>query len=211
MKEEERARKREEKAGKRRRRSSTVIIPEIDIGSSDPAHTDEAAAGQEIYFQDGSHRESSGPRRTSRNADDGGGREQSSPGKFRSWFRTKFTRQKPASRDREDSDPGRSFMGGRALRSPEPSTGDAAPSSSMRDVALAGRISHPHLEQARARTPSRGDGSEAPLEREVSSGTDDPFEDARESISTRMTPPPQVGAKKSGSPTRDSRFVEMMD
>ena len=80
----------------------------------------------------------------------------------------------------------------------------------MRDTSLAARIRHPHLEEARSRTPSAGEGAGPPLEREVSSGTEELFEDARESVSPRGTST-RLAPVKSGSPTRDSRFVEMMD
>ena len=181
-------------------------MPDNDT-TPDPARDDEAAEKEQ---------QSGSSRRTSGNADGGGSKEQSfSPRKVKSWLRAKLTRQKPTAESRDVSELGKGFVGGHALHSPEPETGITVASPSTKGSALAGQIRHPHLEEARALTPNREDNGEAaqpPLEKEASSETNSSFEDARESMSPPLTPPRMVGAGNNGSsPTRDSRFVEMMD
>ena len=162
--------------------------------------------------------EDGGSHRPSQNPDDGGAKEQGlSPRKVKSWLRAKLTRQKPPSGNPSESELVKGFVGGRALRSPEPGAKNSPASLTTREAALAGRIRHPHLEEARPGTPgprnNEGD-AEPSCERETGSETDVSFEDARESISPppQKTPPRMIGAVNTGSsPTRDSRFVEMMD
>lgn len=187
MKEEERARKKAEKDEKRAARGSAVIAPRVDTGSGS-ARPDEAER-QEGF----------------------------SPGKVKSWLRSKLTRQKPTAKDRDSSELGRGFVGGHVLLSPEPGTEDSA-AASPTPTGEPGTIRKPsnsHTGEERAQTPVRGESEEppqTPLERGVSPGSGDSFEDARENPTPQMTPPRMIGAvNPAASPSRDSRFVEMMD
>lgn len=162
------------------------------------------------------------------------------PGKVKSWLRAKLTRQKPRDDADQQQQQPRGFVGGHGLRSPETGgSAGGVPSPSAQNVSsLASRIRHPHLEEAeRARTPSlsggregegegpetgrregeasevgrQGEGEGPEAGRRASTGTDDMYEDATDGLPTPMTPPRVVGGVASGSPNRDSRFVEMMD
>lgn len=219
MKEEERARKEAEKtrkeaekAERRAARNSAIIAPGPDTGS-DPARPD-GTERREARPQDDSQ-QSAGSHRTSRNVDYGAKEQGFSPGKVKSWLRSKLTRQKPTAKDRGSSDVSRGFVGGHVLRSPEPGAEDSAPASPTGESGAAGQPGHPHLEEPRAQTPIRGESEEppqTPLERGASPGTDDSFEDARENTTPQQTPPRVIGAVNPGaSPTRDSRFVEILD
>lgn len=214
MKDEERARKREEKAEKKKRagKTSTVVAPDMNP-TSPPTSTTALPSGRtrEDSSTQNNTQLSGGLRRTSGNSEDGGSKEQTfSPGKMKSWIRAKLTRQKPATKDRDDSELGRGFMGGHTFRSPEISRQGTASSSSVRDVALAGRTPSPRPESG-AQTPIQSQHEEGGGPLQASPATDDTFEDAMERVSPPRTPPRIVAAGKSGSPMRDSRFVEMMD
>lgn len=196
MKEEERARKEAEKtrkeaekAERRASRNSAIIVPGPDTGN-DPACT-------------------------SGNVDDGAKEQGFSPGKVKSWLRSKLTRQKPTAKNRGSPTVGRGFVGGHVLRSPEPGAEESAAASPTGESGAAEQPRHSHLEESRAQTPIRGESEEppqTPLERGASPGTDDSFEDARENTTPQMTPPRVIGAVNPGaSPTRDSRFVEILD
>lgn len=212
LKEEEKARKKAEKAQKKGARDSAAIVPGADAGP-DPARADEVEP-QEPRPQEGSQR-NAGSRSTSGNPDDGAKEPPFSPGKVKSWLRSKLTRQKPTAKDRDTSELGRGFVGGHAARSPEPGTEDSEAASFTGETGAVAKPSQSRLVGARVQTPIQGDSEEpprTPLERGFSSGTDDSFEDAREGATPQRTPPRIIGAlNPRASPSRDSRFVEMMD
>ena len=215
LKEEERAKKKEEKA-RRKAEKESHSKDAAAVGADDTragAMSPELVATEQESPPQGSHGNGIIRRATPpiplKTSETEPKEHTQSPGKVKNWLRAKLTR-KP----RDEPEQPRSFIGGHVLRSPEPSTGSNIPAPSARDVdSLARRIRHPHLEEERARTPSLSgrEGERSETGRRVSSGTEDMFEDARDGLSPPMTPPRMVGAVASGSPNRDSRFVEMMD
>ncbi|KPM41674.1 hypothetical protein AK830_g4902 [Neonectria ditissima] len=121
--------------------------------------------------------------------------------KVKGWIKQRFSRGKSMSETEKQSDKRRAFVGGAALRDSDPNHSttslDNRPSS-MRDVALAGRT--PGLETTEADS-SRDSRGVSP----ISSGSSSP---------DLMTPPRPIGGhvvRDSHSPSRDSRFREMMD
>lgn len=132
--------------------------------------------------------------------------EGSSPtAKVRGWIRNRFSRKSEGEHDK-----GKSFMGGAALRGSETNHSTTSldnRAASMRDVALAGKSTNEAIDS--------DDRHELRDSRGVSPVST--HDDARSSRSQRdvaVTPPRPIEdpvARTSSSPTRDSRFREMMD
>ncbi|KAK7425468.1 Eisosome assembly protein [Neonectria magnoliae] len=122
--------------------------------------------------------------------------------KVKGWIKQRFSRGKSMSETEKQSDKRRGFVGGAALRDSELNRSTASLDnrpSSMRDVALAGRTPGLDATEVDSLRDSRGVSP-------ISSGTSSP--------DCVMTPPRPIGGhvvRDSHSPSRDSRFREMMD
>ena len=146
-----------------------------------------------------------------------------SGGKVKNWLKTKFSRRMSkgqkgsAEKDAEKGDKDKGFVGGAALTSANPNDSNpslGAKSSSVRDVAMAGKGKEPVAEEADERV-----GRSAHRDDEVSSVSsmepdavvkehDDEFQEARDNFDEDLAPPPTFPAEKSSSPVRDSKFTE---
>lgn len=122
--------------------------------------------------------------------------------KVKGWIKQRFSRGKSMSENEKQSDKTRGFVGGAALRDSELNHSTASLDnrpSSMRDVALAGRTPGLDTNDVDSLRDSRGVSP-------ISSGSSSP--------DCVMTPPRPIGGhvvRDSHSPSRDSRFREMMD
>lgn len=154
--------------------------------------------------------------------------------KVKGWIKNRFSRGKSVS---EHDDKGRSFVGGAAMKGPAANGSTASldnRSTSMRDVAIAGKSGDDHagLEETRATHADHGKESadndheterdsrgvspvSTPLEEERQLGGKVEEEDeARNSEVMSMDPPRPIAdeaGRTSSSSTRDSRFREEMD
>lgn len=122
--------------------------------------------------------------------------------KVKGWIKQRFSRGKSVSESERPSDKKRGFLGGAALRDSDPNRSttslDNRPTS-MRDVALAGRTNGPDMNETEPVQDSRG---VSPISSEGNVPDD------------VITPPRPIGGhvvRDSHSPSRDSRFREMMD
>ncbi|KAF7546163.1 hypothetical protein G7Z17_g8634 [Cylindrodendrum hubeiense] len=118
--------------------------------------------------------------------------------KVKGWIKQRFSRGKSLS----EGEKKRGFLGGAALRESDPNPSTTSldnRSTSMRDVALAGRTNGPDMNDKDSVRDSRG---VSPIS-------------SKESIPDDvMTPPRPIGGhivRDSHSPSRDSRFRELMD
>ncbi|KAH7166230.1 hypothetical protein EDB81DRAFT_280086 [Dactylonectria macrodidyma] len=122
--------------------------------------------------------------------------------KVKGWIKQRFSRGKSVSESDKPDDKKKGFLGGAALRDSDPNRSTASLDNrptSMRDVALAGRTTEPDTHHTDLVQDSRG---VSPVSSEES--TQDLV----------MTPPRPIGrhiVRDSHSPSRDSRFREMMD
>ncbi|SPO00696.1 uncharacterized protein DNG_03444 [Cephalotrichum gorgonifer] len=205
IKEEQRIWRHEDRVVRRKEVNMAVADLADDARTSSLA-PGEGSAGQGVGgSHEGAQRTELPPRRTTPpnagNVEEGEGREQAlSPGKVKSWLKAKLTRQKPSLKARDDSELGKGFVGGHVLRSPDASRAGSS-------TALPGVVAYHDVKER-----AGPEGQRPPvLQRGVSSGTDGTFEDARESVSPPKTPPRIFVAGDSRSPTRDSRFKEIMD
>lgn len=146
----------------------------------------------------------------------------SSTSRLKSWLKARFgrPRAKTAGEVELGGDKKQGFIGGAALREQQlanrstPSFDNR--SSSIREVALAGT---PWNEQQPAsRYDARGRRCDSkgisPVSSNSNSSESEGFVEARSQWSETMTPPPTIGdvrTEKTSSPTRDSRFREMME
>ncbi|KAI1758897.1 hypothetical protein GGR53DRAFT_515588 [Hypoxylon sp. FL1150] len=140
----------------------------------------------------------------------------SSKSGVKTWLKNRFSRGSKSADDEKAGDRSarKSFVGGAALTGVESSTSLDNRSSSVRAVAMAGRPRHSGFDGEDA-DAGAGAGDVSP----ISSESDDEFfhDEARDSrrdqLSTALTPPGPVrdfGSTASQSPSRDSRFKEMV-
>lgn len=138
----------------------------------------------------------------------------SSPGKVKTWFKSRFSRGSKSDDEKPKSGERKGFVGGAALTGLEGNNDSTASvenrNSSMRDIAMAGRgrIGHSHTSS----TARAAAGDEVSP---MSSSSDDEFFRDEAGITTILdTPPPRPlqdpAARKSASPVRDSRFHELI-
>ncbi|WDK11946.1 hypothetical protein CGRA01v4_03225 [Colletotrichum graminicola] len=133
--------------------------------------------------------------------------------KMKEWLKSRFSRPRGRSSASENADE-RGFVGGVALTrmANESATSLDARSASMREVAIAGKPEADAL-----RSPTDG-GSRTRGSRDVSPVSSDSgserFVEARDDIKGPVSPPIPIrdaGLHKSVSPTRDSRFREIIE
>lgn len=129
--------------------------------------------------------------------------------KVKGWIKNRFSKGKSGDEGEKQGDKGKGFVGGAALRDPEMNNSttslDNRPTS-MRDVALAGKNGDSDAHEEGSRRDSQGvspvsskeDVTEAPV------GNHGEF---------LLHPPKPIqdSTSRLSSPTRDSRFREMMD
>ncbi|KAM5377457.1 hypothetical protein ACJZ2D_004996 [Fusarium nematophilum] len=131
--------------------------------------------------------------------------------KVKGWIKHRFSRGKSLGEKDKDNqgEKRRSFIGGAALRDSEVNRSTTSLEnrpSSMRDVALAGRSEDPEASE-RDRDVLKDSRGVSPI-----STLDDDRTDNRRDLA--ITPPPPIedrAVRDSHSPSRDSRFKEMMD
>ena len=144
----------------------------------------------------------------------------SSPGdgsKVKNWLKTKFSRrmskpQKPSATEKE-KEPEKAFVGGAALtgasaNNSTPSLG--VKSSSVRDVAMAGKAKEPEAEpelEERGRGKRR-DSEVSALSEPAGDADEEEFQEARDNFDEDLAPPPTFVAEKSKSPARSAKFHE---
>ncbi|KAI0379933.1 hypothetical protein F5Y04DRAFT_258730 [Hypomontagnella monticulosa] len=146
--------------------------------------------------------------------DDGVIRDPGSPGEgtsrggMRTWLRNRFSRG-PKSPDEKDKSAGKGFVGGAALTGIDRSASMDNRSASVRAVAMAGRDPGVRHTTGEDDTP----GNE-PVSAMSSSSEDEYFRDeGRDQPRTVLTPPRPIKDYSSSlghSPSRDSKFVEMV-
>ncbi|KAI2641837.1 hypothetical protein GGS26DRAFT_21570 [Hypomontagnella submonticulosa] len=145
------------------------------------------------------------------NRESGSPGEGTSRGGVRTWLRNRFSRG-PKSPDEKDRSAGKSFVGGAALTGMDRSASMDNRSASVRAVAMAGR------EQGVRRTPfednTLGNEDAGPVSAMSTSSEDEYFPDeGRDQPRTALTPPRPIKDYSSAlghSPSRDSKFVEMV-
>lgn len=141
--------------------------------------------------------------------------------KMKEWLKSRFSRPRGRSAAGETSPEERGFIGGVALTriANESSTSLDARSASMREVAIAGTSgTRSRAETSTSLPAGRGDfGGRALDSKNVSPVTSDDesetFVLARDDLEDPVSPPPtgKISASlKSTSPTRDSRFREII-
>ena len=134
--------------------------------------------------------------------------------KVKNWLKTKFSRrmskaqQSSASTSAEkEKDAGSGFVGGAALTGASADDSSAslgAKSSSVRDVAMAGKAKEPEVPQ-RGRPEKRD--SEVSALSEAGPADDEEFQEARDNFDEDLAPPPTFSAK-GNSPVRSAKFTE---
>jgi hypothetical protein len=139
--------------------------------------------------------------------------------KVKSWFKNRFSRrlsrgaEKPIEKEKEKEE---GFVGGAALAGDgaNKSTASLDQPSSVRDVALAGKVKDeaPTTEPGELAVGSSDHRMvEEDLERQLRKGTpptDDEFQEARDRFDESLAAPPTFPAVKEASPVRDSKFIE---
>ncbi|KAI1319891.1 hypothetical protein F5Y16DRAFT_93653 [Xylariaceae sp. FL0255] len=134
-----------------------------------------------------------------------------SPGKMKTWIKSKFRRKsKSVDEDQGKRKSGeRGFIGGASLSGMDNDSTASVDnrSGSVRAIAMAGRTSS-------RRQSGSGGGNTEPVS-PLSSESDDEYfvDEARDRVTTELTPPRPVrdfSPAHSRSPTRDSRFHEMI-
>jgi len=140
-------------------------------------------------------------------------------GQVKSWLKSKFVKRQSKSEKTsptKENAPEEGFVGGASYTgaTKNDSTHSFGPnSSSMRDVALAGKANDAITQPPEVGT-STTTGKRISNISSISSfgsGSDD-FQEARDQFGPDLAPPqPQFTAKKSQSPARDSKFKEVID
>jgi hypothetical protein len=134
--------------------------------------------------------------------------------KVKTWFKSRFSRGSKSDEDRPRDGSKRGFIGGHALTGLDSNNVSTSSvdnrSASVRAVALAGRR-RTDLSESYSVAQSPNPENVSPLS---SSSDDEYFRDMTElPVQTGLRPPRPIqdsAAKKSQSPSRDSRFLEMM-
>ncbi|KAG7125550.1 Eisosome protein 1 like [Verticillium longisporum] len=124
--------------------------------------------------------------------------------KVKSWLKSRFTRPRGKSSADAEGQP-KGFVGGAALHRGlnDSTTSLDNRANSMRDVALAGK--------GRGRSETATTRDSEPIS--VVSSDDEGFKDARDDLERTITPPTKIrdpNEEANGSPTRDSRFREVL-
>ncbi|EEY18074.1 conserved hypothetical protein [Verticillium alfalfae VaMs.102] len=124
--------------------------------------------------------------------------------KVKSWLKSRFTRPRGKSSADVEGQP-KGFVGGAALHRGlnDSTTSLDNRANSMRDVALAGK--------GRGRSETATTRDSEPIS--VVSSDDEGFKDARDDLERTITPPTKIrdpNEEANGSPTRDSRFREVL-
>ncbi|KAF6827425.1 hypothetical protein CPLU01_09101 [Colletotrichum plurivorum] len=228
-KQELKAKKEEEKAARagEKRLSSKSKLPEATREGTAATAEDEPASADDIddptrrgsqhqptiSTQRDVHSGSDNPRSPS---------ESGSPThKVKEWFKSRFSRPRGRSAAGESPPEERGFIGGVALTrlANESATSLDARSTSMREVAIAGKSGDRSRSGARTpRSPYEYFGSSARDSKNVSPVSSDDesehFVEARDDLEGPISPPAPIrdpSTQKSSSPTRDSRFREIME
>ncbi|KAL3428322.1 hypothetical protein PVAG01_01831 [Phlyctema vagabunda] len=138
--------------------------------------------------------------------------------KVKNWLKTKFARRMSKSRKSPKSDEGddKAFVGGAALTGASIKNSSTTSldnrSSSVREVALAGKNPEPESPTDDDERPSRSSRRRSEISEVSSLDSDEEFEEARDNFDEGLAPPPTfpAGPAKSSSPSRDSKFKEVM-
>lgn len=140
--------------------------------------------------------------------------------KVKSWIKSRFSRRlSRGARDPKDTTNGdRGFVGGVALTGSTHENGSTTSlgnrSSSVREVAMAGKATSGEMddEERPARSKKRASivSSASAVSRAVENESEGEFEEARDTFDEDLAPPPTLGAVKSSSPVRDSKFHEVI-
>ncbi|KAM0286026.1 hypothetical protein ACHAQH_001216 [Verticillium albo-atrum] len=195
----------EKRQAKEERRKSKLAQkqienPSADHDAADDTDSDENEGMAEVHPQpivDTDHASHSNEAR--------GPKEAGSPThKVKSWLKSRFSRPRgKSSSGAEDQSKG--FVGGAALHRGlnDSTTSLDNRANSMRDVALAGK--------GRGRSETTNTRDSEPVS--VVSSEDEGFKDARADLERTITPPIRIrdpNEEANGSPTRDSRFREVL-
>ncbi|KAK1968452.1 hypothetical protein LY78DRAFT_574191 [Colletotrichum sublineola] len=136
--------------------------------------------------------------------------------KMKEWLKSRFSRPRGRSSAGENADE-RGFIGGVALTriANESATSLDTRSASMREVAIAGK---PDAEALRSPADGEHDGGVTRVSRDVSpfssENGSERFVEARDDLQGPVSPPAPIrdtNRHKSASPTRDSRFREIIE
>ncbi|KAF6845407.1 hypothetical protein CMUS01_00178 [Colletotrichum musicola] len=231
-KQELKAKKEEEKAARagEKRLSIKSKVPEATHEGTAATAEDEPAAADDVDEPTTSRRGSQHQPTISTQRDVHSGSdnprspsESGSPThKVKEWFKSRFSRPRGRSAAGESPPEERGFIGGVALTrlANESATSLDARSTSMREVAIAGK-SGGDRSRSGARTPRSPYeyfGSSARDSKNVSPVSSDDesehFVEARDDLEGPISPPAPIrdpSTQKSSSPTRDSRFREIME
>ncbi|GKT49300.1 uncharacterized protein ColSpa_09481 [Colletotrichum spaethianum] len=205
-KQELKAKKEEEKAakaGEKRKSKGLEVLPGDSAVAGEPSEVSPASDEHEGSIQ----------QRKPRSPSESG----SPTNKMKEWLKSRFSRPRGRSSAGENAEE-RGFIGGVALTrlANESATSLDARSASMREVAIAGKSG---AEAPRSPPPGHeGDGSRARDSRDVSPVSSDSeserFVEARDDLEGPVSPPVPIkdpSLHKSSSPTRDSRFREIIE
>lgn len=143
-------------------------------------------------------------------------------GKKDSWFKRFSTRRKSKT-DKDMTDSGKPFVGGAALtgasttsvhNTAAASTNDSAPGTTASvNESVPGVVAAE--EETRGRTVERAMSPVSSIEQDEGRRTEDAeseeeFEEARDNFDEALAPPPTFPAEKSSSPSRASKFTEVV-
>ncbi|CAM1508489.1 Fc.00g053370.m01.CDS01 [Cosmosporella sp. VM-42] len=129
--------------------------------------------------------------------------------KVKGWIKNRFSRGKSVSENDKSKEKGKGFIGGAALRDTEGNHSTTSldnRSTSIRDVALAGKSGEFETNDEEGLRDSRGVSPVSSEDEGI-----DCFETSRDYTLSPPKPITDSAARTSSSPTRDSRFREMMD
>lgn len=130
--------------------------------------------------------------------------------KVKGWIKNRFSKGKSTEENEKQADKGKAFVGGAALRDPEMNDSttslDNRPTS-MRDVALAGKNGDSDTHDVESLRDSQG-VSPVSSKEDVTAA---PIGNHGEFLLHPPKPIEDSTSRLSSSPTRDSRFREMMD
>jgi len=143
--------------------------------------------------------------------------------KVKNWLKTKFSRrmskaQKTSPTEKEKKKETNGFVGGAALALTGASANNStaslgAKSSSVRDVAMAGKAKEEIPEPEDRGREERRDSEVSALSAEPAGtvqANEDEFQEARDNFDEDLAPPPTFVAAKSSSPAREAKFTEVI-